>query len=588
MTIRVGLNTECKSRAERELFRMASLLSDDWFVWMNRNLNFETFFGFTCREVDCVIYHKHYGMLLIECKSGKVSTRYNEELKRTEWFQAEHLLDKSPVEQVRSLISPFHDYMKYLLKAPFPKEFYRVRVQWALCFSDMDTMEGIPRAECSRKRVFLRPDLLDVKKFEKCLIDILEIPERSFNNLPYPNETLDEEAFFALQDFLDGNGDRPSTGEILKENDSFVEQASDVQCMLMDSISENLRVRIKGVAGSGKSHMVLWEALRLSRIGKSVAIACYNDLLASELLFSVKRELEKEMLNVKAKYGKDGGISFGRIDVLPYSKWCEKYVKTAKLKLDKGISRGEYYDKILPQGFCRAEKVLRKDKKAREKFFYDAVIIDEGQDFASDWVDSLVNLLRVPEKGFIRFFYDPAQRLYGSRNGEENAQVLSMPVMVLSRGFRNTKRILEWVYKKTGFSLAHYNNLPQGPAVKENFYSNAEDLESLVVKEYENLIRKFNLLASEVLVVSMRAKGNSLLKNFKDDRFVWNDVGTKSLIKDKVNIVSSHRIKGLDARAVFLIDVEEPIEISDRGDWKRRLLVGATRAKQILTVFYKK
>ena len=43
-----------------------------------------------------------------------------------------------------------------------------------------------------------------------------------------------------------------------------------------------------------------------------------------------------------------------------------------------------------------------------------------------------------------------------------------------------------------------------------------------------------------------------------------------------------------DARAVFLIDVEEPIEISDRGDWKRRLLVGATRAKQILTVFYKK
>ena len=83
-------------------------------------------------------------------------------------------------------------------------------------------------------------------------------------------------------------------------------------------------------------------------IGKSVAIACYNDLLASELSFSVKRELEKEMLNVKAKYGKDGGISFGRIDVLPYSKWCEKYVKTAKLKLDKGISRGEYYDKILP------------------------------------------------------------------------------------------------------------------------------------------------------------------------------------------------------------------------------------------------
>jgi superfamily I DNA/RNA helicase len=59
------------------------------------------------------------------------------------------------------------------------------------------------------------------------------------------------------------------------------------------------------------------------------------------------------------------------------------------------------------------------------------------------------------------------------------------------------------------------------------------------------------------------------------------------LVRDKVNIVSGHRIKGLDAMAVILVDAEEPESISDRTDWKRRLLVGATRAKKILCVFSK-
>ena len=69
---------------------------------------------------------------------------------------------------------------------------------------------------------------------------------------------------------------------------------------------------------------------------------------------------------------------------------------------------------------------------------------------------------------------------------------------------------------------------------------------------------------------------------------MWNKVGGKKLIQDKVNIVSAYRIKGLDTIAVILVDVEEPTETSKREDWKRLLLVGATRAKKLLTVIRKK
>ena len=55
MTIRANVKPNNPSRAEIELARIASLLSDDWFVWMNRHLNFdipET--GSMDREVDCL------------------------------------------------------------------------------------------------------------------------------------------------------------------------------------------------------------------------------------------------------------------------------------------------------------------------------------------------------------------------------------------------------------------------------------------------------------------------------------------------------------------------------------------------------
>ena len=85
----------------------------------------------------------------------------------------------------------------------------------------------------------------------------------------------------------------------------------------------------------------------------------------------------------------------------------------------------------------------------------------------------------------------------------------------------------------------------------------------------------------------MKSDRNSALKNITDERLVWNTSGDKSLVKDKINIVSVYRIKGLDATAVILVDLEEPAEASKREDWKRCMLVGATRAKALLTVFRK-
>ena len=61
MTIRANVKTNNPSRAEIEIARIASLLSDDWLVWMNRHLNFDLpGTGSMDREVDCVFYHRKH------------------------------------------------------------------------------------------------------------------------------------------------------------------------------------------------------------------------------------------------------------------------------------------------------------------------------------------------------------------------------------------------------------------------------------------------------------------------------------------------------------------------------------------------
>ena len=591
MTIRIALNPNTKSKAERDIYRMAEALGSDWDVWMNRHFNYASQLqGDMDREVDCILYHRQHGMLVVECKSGKIRTRHNAEKKCVDWYQNNTLMEKSPKEQVSTLISPLHEYMKELLDVP-NRGPYKVRVQWAVCFSDMDTMEGIPTAEIPLRRALLRPDLFDVRRFEKKIIDILETPERSYGGLPYLYEQLNEEALFRLRSFLDGEGAKPNEYEVITNQQSYFEEATELQQMMMESISRNLRMRIEGVAGSGKSHMVVWNALKLSRSGKNVAIVCYNDLLATELKQTVKKVIDNDRVSVEKKYRGDGGMSYGRVEVLAYSEWCDKYARAAGLKLFKpsgGEKLQEYYDKELPQAFVKAQKVLSKDKKNRERFFYDAVIIDEGQDFASDWVDSCIGLLHDSGRGIVRFFYDPAQRLYASRNGIDNAQVMAMPVMVLNRGFRCTRKILEWVQKNTGIAVQCFNNTRPGTAVKEVHYRDPADQVAMLSECLDEFVEKHKVPLSDILVVSMRSERNSALKKITDDRLVWNTNGKKSVIRDKVNIVSVYRIKGLDASAVILTDLEEPVEASKREDWKRCLLVAATRAKSLLTVIKKK
>ena len=76
MTVRADVTPDNPSRAEIDFSRIANLLDDNWLVWMNRSWYFDNdTTGSVLREVDAVLYHRKYGLLLVECKAGKISAR---------------------------------------------------------------------------------------------------------------------------------------------------------------------------------------------------------------------------------------------------------------------------------------------------------------------------------------------------------------------------------------------------------------------------------------------------------------------------------------------------------------------------------
>lgn len=572
--IRNKLSENSTSRSETAFYAMAATLGDGWYVWMNRHLNFYyEGCGSMNREVDCILYHRDYGMLLVECKDGFI-TRHKDSEGCVVWQQNGRPMDRSPQDQVCSLTPPLHDYLKFTLG----RDGYRVRIQWAVCFGDMENCRNIPNNEIPSQRIFLKSHMESAEAFGEKVLEVLNIPEVSCKGRPFFNDRLEDDAFERLVNFIDGyEAEEMSLPELWDLENQARVKPSQIQEMLMESIQRNRVMAVEGVAGSGKSMFVLWEARRLASLGKRVAIVCYNELLADSFQRTFK------------EYGFDDS----RVEVHNFAKWGMKYVKLAKLKdvphkepkKPEEISR--YYEEVLPAGFARALDELRCNKKFANRYF-DAVIIDEGQDLRSDWLDAALKLCNNPKASVIRFFYDPRQKLYEGRDYKANKKFQEMPVIVLSKGFRSTKNILEWVRVATGIEVDSYDNTPAGDKVDVKYYRNPEEQIEMLDKCIASL-QKRKVALSDILVVSLRSSRSSALKNLDDTRFHWSSTGDKGLTDGRINVVSAYRIKGLDAKVVILTDVmrssKGPCEPHHMAE---QIFVGATRAKSKLIVFREK
>ncbi|RVH69184.1 DNA helicase [Sinorhizobium meliloti] len=175
--------------------------------------------------------------------------------------------------------------------------------------------------------------------------------------------------------------------------------------------------RIRGPAGSGKSLVLAARAAKLIDEGKDVLIVTYNMTLWHYLRDLVVRE-------------RKGAANPGRLTFTHFHEWCgnvcwnsgfaDEYVEImrpiTKIKNQNLQPREEARQlrPILPPILNHKvpELALRAAAGAPEDQKYDAILVDEGQDYLPLWWSALRGALR--KNGEMVLVADTSQDLYGS------------------------------------------------------------------------------------------------------------------------------------------------------------------------------
>lgn len=331
------------------------------------------------------------------------------------------------------------------------------------------------------------------------------------------------------------------------------------QAKVFRVIGGRRRAVVSGGAGTGKTVLAVEKAKALARDGLSVLLLCYNRPLADSLAIG----LQDEPL----------------IQAQSYHQLCDQRIRRAQLKghdiLKEAIEaypgNGDQhrFDVQVPYALALSADVL--DEK------FDAVVVDEAQDFSDEYWLGVEMLLRDQENGHLYIFIDQNQALYPRR--------AKLPVedepFYLTNNCRNTAAIHEVGYCFYEGSEIDSPDLV-GPAVIWNAIDMPDAQADAIAHQVCQWVRTDGLKPEDVVVlVAKRPKSFAyeLLEALAETAGAKWAVESHGKSK-RVLIDTVSRFKGLEAQAVVLWIGDE---IISEQQWET-VYVGTTRAKSLLAI----
>ena len=222
-------------------------------------------------------------------------------------------------------------------------------------------------------------------------------------------------------------------GALFDDNDADAQLPDIMRVMdlqqeqLARSLGDGHRV-IHGVAGSGKTMVLGYRAEYLARAhaaGKPVLVLCYNEPLAVKLAATMAAKGLSERVHCVHfhKWARAQLVAYGQS--LPANNQSQDaFFADMVQRVITGVDRGH-----IPTGQ------------------YLAVLIDEGHDFAPEWL-KLVTQMVDPTTNSLLVLYDDAQSIY-ERGRKKNFSFKSVGIQaqgrttILKINYRNTRQILQ-------------------------------------------------------------------------------------------------------------------------------------------------
>lgn len=478
------------------------------------------------REVDLLVAFAGLGVVALEVKGRSI--RYDGDRWTIE--RGGRRVEVDPVGQARDGMYAVRDS---LYRHPRWGDRARIRFGHAVVLPFDSVEPGFELPHCPRWRIIDRTEMDDLVPRLRRILEDQDNPYRlaDLDDL----DTIDEWRYGRMplqRDLLVLADDREAESDRLTQD----------QGALLDAIRLLPRAEIRGGPGSGKTWLAMEQARRLSQRGLRVALLCYSRGLASFL----QRRAEGLPRKATPAY-------IGTFHGLGLSWGAE----------DRGDNDSEYWERELPELMVSLAGGLPVGQR------YDAVVVDEVQDFAEAWWDALLAALKDPETGQIYVFSDEGQRVF-ARFGDSP---VSMPTLLLDQNLRNTRQIAE-TFQSLGTTRMRAVG-GDGPEVTFVECAASEAVE-VADDQVETLLDTWRAEDVALLTVGSRHPYQSHLQRTLGQDGYW------SMFWDKEEVFYGHVLgfKGLERRVVVLALNEE-----DRRDRSReRLYVGLSRATDCLVV----
>ena len=482
-------------------------------------------------EIDFVVAMEGAGIICVEVKGGNVWHDGNT------WRQSTASGPKAinPVEQVREGCYALRSFVEgdQRWKQPW------LRWDHAVVLPGANVSQDFALPDCPRWKVTDKSELTELaSRLRAVLLD-----------RHTTNPLLKLEGIEQLRTVLSGRG--LTQRDIVarsQENEDAAQILTEHQAVILDAIRLLNRIEVRGGAGSGKTFLAVEQARRLSAAGQRVALVCYSHGLASylrRLTSSWSRRQQPAYVGEFHSLGVQWGAPVGP----------DESVRTAESQ--------QFWEYDLPREMTERAATLLPGHR------FDAIVVDEAQDFADNWWQPVLAALRDPDTGGLFIFSDEGQRVF-DRHGSPPVPLVPL---VLDHNLRNTRQIATAFQPLVESPMRYMGG--DGPDV--SFVPcTADDAMSVGDDQVEALLDNGWRPEDVALLTTGSRHPEQIARQAEGSEKYWDSFW------DVDQVFYGHVLgfKGLERRAVVLV-----VNGSERRERSReRLYVGLSRARDQLVV----
>lgn len=509
-------SSDADSDAELELFERFTKLPEPFTVfhsvsWIGDGLR-------TVGEIDFLVAHPDYGVLVIEAKGGIVTVERSGNT--NEWYSRDrfgkvHDL-KDPCSQAERSRRQLREYLK---KNRITQRFkYALFPAVALPESQVD--DDI-RMDC-RSDIFIDHRHLD--NLEVRMIEIFrywQLHADGENQHMHGQPAIDA----MIEVLIPQRKLHPRIGDMFERERQKIEQLTEEQFQLLRFIQTHKRAAIIGGAGTGKSMLAIEKAQQLVDDGLRVLFLAFNR-------------------NIVQWVGDT--LDSNYVTVTTYHAFVGKILHQVELHPGKV----DNFFELAPELLMQATEYLHEHNT---DLLYDAVIVDEAQDFDDEMWVPIPELLKDPQNGILYVFFDDNQRLYTQMSNVP----IDTPPFPLTRNCRNTQRIHATLMPYAMSDTQTTCNGPDGRDVEIIPFEDETELNKLLQRSLHRLVVDNNISCSDIVILTPQSQQRSIWNSGDTlGQFVltW-DMDNEA--KNAIKVSSIYAYKGLESAVVILTELDK-------------------------------